>query len=158
RHFPGRLCVFPRRRNGFDDRTAAVVVGAEGDQVGQRPDIQLVVRGLDPEHQQQQARGLVGINAGILQQLMHGDVENARGVVGAFDVAPDPIERLGVASQHQRTTRCCCWDCCCCCCWDCCWDCCCCWACCCGCSSCGLPTCCGCCCDCFCDGAVPSDD
>ena len=38
-----------------------------------------------------------------------------RGVVGALDVASDPVERLGVAGQHQRITCCCC-----CCCWLCC--------------------------------------
>ena len=91
-----------------DDRAATLDVGAERHQVGQRPDVQLVVRRLDAEHPQQQPGGLVGIDAGILEQLVHRHIQDAGGVVGALDIATDPIQRFGVAGEHQRLAFCCC--------------------------------------------------
>ena len=70
-----------------------------------------------PEHPQQRAGGAVGVDAGVLEQLVDCDVEDAGGVVGALDVATDPVQRFGVAGKHHRllldsTAAVCC--CCCC--------------------------------------------
>ena len=50
----------------------------------------------------------------VLEQQAQVDVEDAAGVLGALDVAPDPVQRLGDAAQHAVTAPACC--CCCCCC------------------------------------------
>ena len=59
------------------------------------------IRRVDTQHPQQHSRRLVGVDAGVLEKLVHGHVENARGVVGALDVSTDPVQRFGVARQHQ---------------------------------------------------------
>src|SRR5271165_3269221 len=128
RHLAGGPRVFPRRRDGVDDRAATRGVAPKRHQVGKRPDVQLGIRRLNVQHMQEHSGGVIGVDAGVLQQLVDGHVEDARGVVGALDIATDPVQCLGVAGQHQRITACCC------CCWaGCCscvgrsCDCCCCW-------------------------------
>lgn len=77
------------------------VASTERDEVGQGPEVErLVLRRLDAEHLQQRSRGVVGIDAGILEQLMNGDVEDASRVISALDVATDPVKRFRVAGQH----------------------------------------------------------
>ena len=77
-------------------------VAAVRDDVRQQPDVQRLVGRFHAQHPQQRARRLVGVDAGFLEQLVDGHVENARGVVGAFDVAADPVQRFGVAGQCRR--------------------------------------------------------
>src|ERR1700744_3887620 len=118
RHLAGRPRVLPRGRDGVDDRgTVARRVVAGSHTVGQRPHVQLTVGSVNSQDLQQHSRNVIGVDAGILQQLVHGDVEDACGVIGALDVATDPVQRFGIAGEHQRITACCC---CCCCCSGCC--------------------------------------
>ncbi len=93
--------VFPRGRDRVDDRTAARGVAAEGDDVGQRPHVQQVGGRFDAEHLQQHPRCLIGVDTGVFEQLMHRHVEDAGGVIGALDIAADPVQRFGVACQHH---------------------------------------------------------
>ena len=58
----------------------------------------------DAEYTEQGPRRLVGVDARVFEQLVHSDVENACGVVGALDITTYPIERFCVARQHHSIT------------------------------------------------------
>src|SRR5262249_6142944 len=72
------------------------------DQLDQRPDVELHLgRRLEPEHGEQHAGGPGRVHGGIPEQLVQADVQDPGGVIGPLDVSPDPVQRFGVAGQHQ---------------------------------------------------------
>src|SRR5699024_11195927 len=61
-------------------------------------------------HCQQRPTGGVLIDPGVLQQALQVRIENPSGVIGTFNVAPDPEQGLGDAAEHQASPSpvCCC--------------------------------------------------
>ena len=101
----GAAGVLPGAGDRRDDRRG--LVGRVADELGERPGVQRVARraGRQPSTPSRIRAARVGVDGGVLQQLVHRDVEDARRVVGPLDVAADPVQRLGVAGEHQPSPR-----------------------------------------------------
>jgi hypothetical protein len=67
-----------------------------------QPDL-LVLGELDAHHREQRAAGGLLVGGGVLEDVLGLYVEDARGVLGALNVATDPEHRLGDATQHHAT-------------------------------------------------------
>ena len=89
-----RADIEGRLRAQIDDELeGAFRAAAVRDDIGQRPNVERGLGRFDAQHLQQCSRRLVGVDAGILEQLMHRHIENARGVVGTLYVATALILR-----------------------------------------------------------------
>jgi hypothetical protein len=92
--------------DGGDDRARVVDVAheelADRHRVASVPEIvEVVDEAQDREHVGPRPGRFGG---GSLEQAVVRDVEDAGGVLGAFDVAASPEEVLGVTGEHQPTT------------------------------------------------------
>ena len=97
-------CVLPRRTHGAGDRAREREVlreqGGDGRRVGLTADRLRV----GTHHVEQRAADRALVGAAVLEEEVVVHVEQARGVLGPLDVATDPVQRLGDATQHGRTS------------------------------------------------------